>query len=378
MISNSHPPRGGKSRVLVLTPVLPPAPGGGAIYTPLLVNGLLDRGYAEFAAVLTEKHPEMPGKEELRNGSIVFLRRYPFRAGVLKKDIWRYFRYLVQNLQFLDIPLAVRKYRITHVLIHGSFHNNPNLMWLAVRLTRLISPATKLVLDARDPKLPRSKIGQLRPYWKVICCSENVVRHFEDLLGLTERLVHIPVIIDVIKPTKAEIEDCQKRYGLAARPYIFNGSGIYLDKGTDRLWGVVEELRKEMPQLNLVIAGRKRDWSPSYDQAVEAGWLKYVGAIPHRDVLLLSAGAMADVNLSRVDSMPRASLEALACGARVLLPQGVPEFERACPGSIMVSNDLEQIALQVQKIMRGETVAEYDITPHLSARVLQAYGELLG
>lgn len=355
---------------------MPPAPGGGGVYTQLLVNGLLNLGLVEFAAVLTEMHPNQPDVEFLCNGHLKIIRHFPFRAGVASKNFARYFQYLFQNLQFLGIVLHVKRMGITHLLIHSSFHNHPNLMWLSIKLVRFFAPSVKQILDVRDPKLPLSRFEEVYIYQKVICCSENVMQHFSGDSSLTNKLVHIPIIIDLNKPTEQEIADCKRKYGLDRLGYVFNGSGISKEKGTDRVFEAVRELRKKMPDICLVVAGRKRDWLTKYDVAEESGCLRYVGVVPHRDILCLSAGALVDVNLSHVDSMPRASLEAMVSGGRVLLPRGVPEFDRDCPEYVAVSDDAESVAEQLYKIILNNFSVKYDVTPHSPWQVLHAYGEL--
>lgn len=366
-----------KPRLLVVTPLLPPAVGGGGIYTQLLVNGLVNRGFVELASVLTEKHPERPDVEILRNGSLKIYRLFPFRAGNAEKGVSRYFKYLVQNLQFLLLPIICKRLSITHIFVHTSFHNYPNLMWLAIRLVRVLMPAVRLVADVRDPKLPVSRFGELYQYHKVICCSQNVVQHLAGDVKLAGKLVHIPIIVDVNKPTEEDVRACKKRYGLEGIPYIFNGSGIYRDKGSDRLVDTTIALRKMNKNICLVIAGKKRDWSSFYENASATGVFKYIGAIPHKDVFCLSVGAEVDVNLSHVDSMPRASLEALMAGGKVLLPRGVPEFDRECPESVVASDEPKEVALQLIKIIGQAQPQKYDSSPHAPENVLLAYGELL-
>ena len=361
---------------MVVTPLLPPAPGGGGVYTQLLVNGLLNLDIIEFAAVLTEKHPNQPDIELLRAGYLKIYRHFPFRAGIASKSFSRYFQYLYQNLQFLGIVLYVRKMGITHLLIHSSFHNHPNLMWLSMRLVRFFIPSVKQILDVRDPKLPPSKFEEVYLYQKVVCCSENVIQHFSGDASLTNKLVHIPIIIDINKPTEQEISDCKRRYGLDSFGYVFNGSGVSKEKATDRILEAVRELRKKMPDVCLVVAGKKRDWLSNYDVAEDSGLLRYVGIIPHQDVLCLSAGALVDVNLSHVDSMPRASLEALVSGGRVLLPRGVPEFDRDCPENVAVADDVESVTKQLLEIIQNNCHAKYDVSSHSPWPVLHAYGEL--
>lgn len=363
-------------RILVVTPLLPPSPGGGGIYTQLLVNGLLNKGHVDYAAVLTEKFPSLPERELLKENKLEILRYFPFRAGVLGRAASRYFFYLLQNIYFLAIPWIAYRLKISHILIHSSFHNHPNLMWLAVRMMRLFLPSITLISDVRDPKLPNARFGEIRPYHFVICCSENVHVHLAKSDFLKDKLVTIPIVIDIQKPSPSEILACKKKYGLDAIPYLFNGSGISREKGIEKALEVVRKLRENNENICLVVAGRKRDWSSHHEHAAKSGLLRYVGVIPHRDVFCLSAGSEVDVNFSVVDSMPRATLEALVAGAKVLLPRGVPEFEKECADFIVVSDDTGEITNQLEAIISGQQFPSYNITPHAPDSVFAQYEQL--
>lgn len=377
-MSNQTPASPVKTRLLVVTPLLPPAPGGGGIYTQLLVNGLLDRQFVDYVAVLTEKHPECPDAESIRDGCLNILRRFPFRAGMSGRTFLRYFHYLLQNLYFLTIPWTAYRLRVSHLLVHSSFHNHPNLMWLTVRVMRVFMSSITLIADVRDPKLPKSRFSEITSYHYVVCCSENVFQHLATRSSLIDKLVTIPIVIDIKKPSDQEVLECKKRYELESVRYLFNGSGISKEKGIDQTLEVVKLLRDMGENVCLVVAGRKRDWSKRHDDAVRSGALRYVGTIPHRDVFSLASGAEIDVNLSRssVDSMPRATLEALVAGAKVLLPKGIPEFDRDCPTYVVASDDPTEIAKQMQDIISKSQFPSYDMKPHSPDNVLAQYDAL--
>jgi len=341
-----------------------------------LVHGLLDSQFVAYAAVLTEKCPSLPNVETLRKGRLDIYRRFPFRAGVSGRSFVRYFQYLWQNLCFLALPWMVYRLGISHLLIHSSFHNHPNFMWLAVLIIRELLPSVKLISDVRDPKLPESRFGEIKLYHWVICCSENVHQRLAKNASLTNKLVTIPIVIDIDKPSHTEIAECKKRYGLELTPYLFNGSGISWEKGIAKALDVINQIRNVQQDLCLVVAGRKRDWSKCHDDAVKSGALCYVGIIPHRDVFILSAGAEIDVNFSHVDSMPRATLEALAAGAKVLLPKGIPEFDRSCSEYVVASDCSQEIAKQVQLIISRNEFPNYDMQPHAPASVYRQYSRL--
>lgn len=365
--------------LLIITPVMPPAIGGGAIYTKLLAHGLLDYPEIGSIVIVTEKYPGCPEDEFAADGRIYIKRLFPFRCGNAIKEKSRYLKYMYQNMQMFSIGSMLKKYHVTHVMVHNYFHNNFSLMGLAARLLRT-KYHVSLILDVRDPRISPKRFGRLYIYDKVICCSENVFQHFMYDSKLKDKLVLIPIIIDLRAPSREEIEQCQIKYGLRETPYIFNASGIYHGKGTDITIDLIETIRRRGEDYVLVIAGKRRDWSAKHDDAVQQGILKYLGIIPRGEVLCLSAGASLHANLShlKIDSMPRASLEAMALGARVLLPKGVPEFDADCPEYVAVSGDLDQLAQQTINILHQKDFClRHDYRRYAPDHVIPQYVQLL-
>lgn len=363
--------------LLIITPLLPPAVGGGGIYTELLTHGLLQQDYECRIIILTESYPGFPSEEISENGRLIVKRIFPFRAGVSNKEWNRYLKYAYQNLQFYSLQSLIQKYEVTNVLIHSSFHNYFSV--LTKRFLKFLKKTTnvQLISDVRDPKLPRNKFYRLYPYDHVICCSINVYDHLAQDSELLSKLVYIPILVDIQIPTTSQIDECKKKYCLNNKNYIINNSGISKEKGIDLLIDVVYKLREMDEDIILAVSGKRRDWSANHQRTFDEGILCYLGTIPHSDALCLSAGSSIDINLSTVDSMPRASLEAIAVGAKVILPQGVPEFQQSCPENIVSSNSSEVIALQIRKILTKEKYKlNFDIDLHSSKKIIPQYLKL--
>lgn len=364
-------------RLLIITPLLPPAVGGGGVYTQLLVKGLMAKPEVSRIVILTETYPGCPTEEVLFNGRLHIKRVFPYRAGVVYKDTFRYLKYIYQNLQFFLAHLVIRRYKITHVLIHASFHNKLSSMSLVVRTLKKI-PGIQLVADVRDLDLLPSRVHKLYHYDKVICCSENIYNSLIQDTILKKVTTFIPVIVDVKVPTLKEINDCKQKYKLLKKNYIINSSGISEEKGINLLIDMVAKIREMSEDVILVVAGKSRDWSRKHQVAVDAGLLVYLGPISHADVLCLSAGSCLDINLSKVDSMPRASLEAIAVGAKVILPPGVPELVRSCSENVSASDQPDELATQAISLLRQDNYhLNYDISVHSLEKVVLEYIQVL-
>lgn len=364
---------------MIITPAIKPAVGGSAIYTDILSKGLVETGIAEKVVVVSEKYTGEPNQEGGCDGRLVIRRVFPMRAALPKKTWTSYLKYAWQNLLFLKVPSLVKEYRITHVLIHSSFHYPPNLMGVAVNRLKHIG-GVRVISDVRDPKLPERHFERLHPYDDVICCSESVHLHLSKDPALSGKLVTIPICLSADKPTPEAIKECESRHGLVGKRYLFFASGFSKEKGIDSAIELVEKLRETGEDVVLVVAGKKRDWSDRHARAVASGHVVYVGMLGHGDVLALTAGSVLSLNLSRnIDGMPRVSLEAMAVGSKVLLPPGVPEFTAACPENVATDMDPARLAEQARGIIRSEDGSTgYDVGLHSPERVLRRYAELLG
>jgi len=336
--------------VCYLAPVFSPAIGGGVVYLELLSKYLVTEGVCEKFIIVTETFPGRANNEISENGKLQVIRKYPFRAGRNVKELYSYFQYFWQNLQFYSLPKFVRQLPVDILMVHGSFLNNPSSLWNVLKLIRYFSPNIKIVADLRDPKLPMRKVSTLKFFDLIISCSENITQRLEGDIDVYRKVRDIPIIVDVNRSNENDIMDAKLRYRLSGKVYVFSGSGLSVEKGAQRLLELVLEIRKKRRNVALVVAGKRRAWGKNFKQAEQEDWFHYLGQIPHNDVLSLSAGSWLDVNLSTVDSMPRHSLEALCSGARVILPKGVPEFDKECPACIGYEERIEDLASKAIRI----------------------------
>ena len=362
-------------RVLIVTPLMPPAPGGGGVYTDLLARGLAQHIGAASVTVLTEA---FPGQEKCssRMGDRVKIRRvYPYRAGSSKKGVASYIGYAVQQLQFFGLPRLIDRDGIDVVLFHSSFFYHPGL---AGTLVRNAIPRSRAlwIADVRDPLLSPAAFPVLYPFDAIIACSENVRQHLarDPALAPKVRLVPIPVAAD---PGSREFRaSVLRQHGLSARSYVFSSSGIVLRKGIDDAIASVRLARRVAPELSLVVVGKARDQSPRHREAEQEGVLRYLGIVDHSTSLALAREALVDLNLSQVDSMPRGSLESLCVGTPILVPPGIPELEACCGEAVVEPTDHESVAQRILALRVAPRLPAYDTSAHTVENVARATAEV--
>jgi glycosyltransferase involved in cell wall biosynthesis len=363
--------------VLLLSPILPPAPGGAAQYVNLLARGLIRHEITRRVVVVSEQHPQRASVEFVCGDRIVFQRIYPYRAGRSQKDLRSYLSYLVQNFQLLMLPELVREQKIDAVIVHASFHLHVSTTALAIwRLRRLGGPGLRIIADVRDPKLPVSKLRELCAYDAVICCCERVAHHVAQERELAPKIRLIPIPFVPRRPTPQEVQASLAAYGLEAERFFFFPHGISIEKGIEQAITALQLLGDARAGMPLIVAGKARDTSPLIRSAIAQGIVRYLGTLTNEEVIALSKASRMVLNVSPIEALPRSGLEAIGAGARILLPWGIPELERLCPDYVLPALDAATIARRILEVLPLPP-PDYPVEDHHPDKLMPAYQEVL-
>lgn len=361
----------------ILTPLYEPAVGGAGVYYPLLARTLLDAGVAGRVTVDTEAHPGRPTIETAREGRLAVRRILPHRAGAPVRQCTRHVRYAVANVAYGH--LLRRAWPAgSALLVHASLHYPPGLLGpVAAGLARR-RHRPRLVADARDPRLPHRRQKALAPYDRVIACGQGVAAHLGTMPVARGKIATIPVPIERPSQPAAPAETA-RRYGLRPGRDILWPHGVLWRKNLDRALTAVARARNQgAPDLRLAIVGGARDWNRRVSDAVDAGVAAYLGPIPPAAMPALDAAAAGVVDVAEVEGVPRAMLEAMAVGARVVLPPAVPEFAAQCPDHLAATGNPDQLARQLAQLATGRwSPAPYPLADHDADRLAPAYAQVL-
>jgi glycosyltransferase involved in cell wall biosynthesis len=358
------------AELVILTPTHAPAGTGAARYTGTLVEMLLAAGVAGRIVVLTEAHPGQPTIETTADGRLRIERRFPHRAGCAHRQRDRHLRYAWQNLMLTgllrrDWPTGAA------LLVHGSLHIHAGLLGPVIRRLRGRASRPRLIADLRDPRLPPRRQAVLAAYDAVIGGGAAVTAALHPRPG---HLHEIPIPLQPPAPPRTPAAVAND-LGLAPGRYVLWTNGVLRRKNLDLALDAMQVLRRTAaPDAVLAVAGGARDWSRAHTAAARAGCLRYLGPVPADALLALAAAAGVVLNVSPVEGLPRAALEAIAVGAPVLLPPGVPEFAHHCPHHLADTRGPEPLAAQLARALaEGLPPAPYPLAGHLAAAVAPAY-----
>lgn len=357
-------------RVLLVTPLFFPSVSGAAVYFDTLGRELLRLLPGSEVTVLTRAVDGAPRRER-RDGLTVrrLLPRSESRAAAVQT-----------GLTMLAASLAWRS-EVVHYHTLASY-----------RVVRRLAPFFRapLVGDMRD-LAARDEGASIRAYGhcsRVICASENILAYLRGAGFPAERLVPVPVPLPrPARATAAEVAAARRRRGLAGLAYALFAGAITPGKGVRELLAAMPEVWRRRPDLHLVLAG---PLTPAGDRLFDGGFraavaedprLHYLGPVPHPELLLLLQGADLFVLPSRSEGLPRSALEALALEVPVVLPPGIPEFERACPQAVLPALTSEAIAEAVLAAPARGPVA-YPLERHdpaaVTAQVIEVYRAVTG
>ena len=361
-------------KIGILTQIFPPTPGGAAVYYDLLSRYLV--GHPEIGAitVVTERRP--PSSIDFAESHEIVVKRVfpswynrrdsPFPSGLL---------YAWQNLQYLLLPQLLPR-DLNILLVHAGLLRHPSSLASVMKMLRARNRDIRLVADVRDPVFNERHFPKLARFDALVCCSENIVELFRGDRRFDGRVHLVPVIFDASPISVRSRASALLRYGLKEGQFILFTNGLVKSKGIALALQMVEALWRRGWRLPLAVVGRAQDKGILSAGLEEKGILRYLGVVPHGEVMALAKGAALHVTVNSVEAMPRGCLEAIAMGTPVLLPRNVPEFFAACQSCVAGSYEAEELADQAAMIIAKRIRCGYDLTRHEPMRVIDTYVEV--
>lgn len=191
----------------------------------------------------------------------------------------------------------------------------------------------------------------------VICVSHATVRDCINAGFDPDRLMTIPLGVDMARAEGHDVDRVKKTYGLG-RPYIMWTGTIEPRKN---LRGVVEAFRALPSQLglDLVLVGPK-GWNEDIDALVAPARerIRVLGFVPRADLAPLYAGAEIFCWPSLREGFGFPVLEAMTQGTPVVTSKGTSTEELAAGAGVLVNPlDSEEIAAGLRSVLEDDALA---------------------
>ncbi len=361
-------------KVLVITPIFFGNGSGASTYYQALTNDLSEEGVD--VSVISDKEKPTNNLQLELESKIKYYPLFPVRSLRHKRKYFDYILYSLQNLQYLKILYVCRKIKPDFILLHSSFFNHFSIFNYILKLLRIFNKNTKIILDVRDRGFNKKYLSSIKLVDKVIACSKNVENFMQDIGVESSKIIHIPVIQESINLDKSVCREIMAAHGLVGCNYIFYAGLI---KETKRFHEIIDAFKlfsKTKKGYKLVLAGLIKESEKHMRKYRDVPDVYFIGNLDKKNLHCLMKNSRLCVNISKIEGMPRTSLEAIASGANVILPPNIPEFLEFSPECVYSGTNAGELADLMCRIIDNNQKAVYPLTMHASTNVLEQYRAL--
>ncbi|TMD04142.1 MAG: glycosyltransferase family 4 protein [Chloroflexi bacterium] len=201
--------------------------------------------------------------------------------------------------------------------------------------------------------------ASIRRARRVMVSSEAVRRQVIDLFGVdADRVTAIPLCAEAffVAPPADVVVQTRKRYRLPER-YVLSVGTIDSRKDLSRLRAAYDLLPPDCADVALVFAGRTAYGAERLAQRLgrqpKRGHVIMLGYVPREDLPALYAGASAFVYPSRYEGFGLPVLEAMACGAPVIVSSAGALAELVGnAGVVLQTADPAELTQAIERLLR--------------------------
>ena len=362
-------------KALLLIPIYEPYAGGGGQYFPLLRNRIMTKCDFSQIDVLTEYHPERPLLEDTEIGRIYrILPRRDSKSG--KSNIYFVSSFILSYfiMFFATIFLVVReKYNI---LLFTRYYRRFFYLYLYF-LKR--STNIKIVCDLRATIDDITVYRGLDVCELVICNSLAVFEQAQAVPSIKKKCVLVTNPINFIEPNERFKENfltLVNDHKVPQKYLLFVGQ--LLERKS--IWEVLKayhHAKLRISGVGLVIIGRNMMDNGILKYIDDTGAI-YLGEQPRDVVAWFLRGSEMVLQPSKVEGIPRVSLEALYLKRKVLLARCVPEFVTSDPSYVAFDLGTKELSKLMTDCLVRRDLPIYDVSVHKVENSIPKYREAFG
>jgi glycosyltransferase involved in cell wall biosynthesis len=339
-------------KVVVVSGIWPPDPGGPASHAPALAKFLAERGNAVEGVTTADREPEpcaypvrwasrrspvrhlraaLLVREAARRSDVVYatsmIRRAAIGAVLARRPL------VVKLVSDEAFERATRSGRYTGTLDQFQFTGGARTRFL--RMTR-----TAALRRARHVFCPSAYLRKVALGW-----------------GLDPRRV------SVLPNPAPDVPDMPPRDALRAELWLDGDVLVFAGRlGPQKSLGTALEALERVPDVTLVVAGDGPERAALERRSTELGLdgrVRLLGSVPRERVLRLFRAADASVLPSAWENFPHTVVEALAVGCPVIATAvgGVPEVVRDGENGLLVpARDPEALAAAITRFFGDDAL----------------------
>lgn len=355
-------------RIVVLAPIYPPSVGGAATYFGGLLPFAARHPEIESIHVITERADDAQSGEG--NGGLSIERALTTRVGAPRRTRFGHVVSYIGTQLWLAAHLTDRVRSTGADLVHVHTRFRGRMFFRSLRRCRV-----PIVADLRDRRT------DLAPWLQVadrLVCVIDSVRDEAIAAGFPEgrtAVVRTPLIIppSLLADSLGAARAAGERHGLGSAPYVLSVGDVAPHKGIPELVAGFGLFRAVHPEARLIVAGVNHG-GPAMAAVLDAtpGVMR-LGPVPREEALALMAGAEVVIRPSHPsEGLPRVIQEAVAMGAKVVAPPGIPELDAAMPESVLDAVTPEAIDRALEAAWRRTAPPALDLSAHAPERVAEA------
>ncbi len=360
-------------RILLLTPLYPPAIGGAAAYFANIMPLLEADPAIEQIILLTE---QMQGEPcEHTTNKLTVLRLLPTRVSRERPYLIHALTY-IQTQRWFQHKLAqlVKQYQIDLVHFHTRYQGK-----LAYRaLAKLPIP---VLADLRDKMSDPAGLAKCSQH--LLCCAQGIVNFAAQGGYPINHTTYIPIpFVEPIPRPKTAMQAVCTHFGLGERPFLFYAGDMTVNKGIFNLLDAFEHWQETHQGINLVLAGMNRAGRPFINRIKNLPQTFFLDHVPYAQAVSLMQASEMVLLPSRSEGLPRTILEAVSLGKKVLCPPNVPEFETYLPDFVLPEITPDAIETTLNAIWNSPNLPNYPLDNHrvemIVAQLVAVYKKMIG